>query len=265
MNRIEQVFTNGRALMAHVYFGDPTPKFSIRQIKAMVAGGVDIIELGIPFSDPTADGPVFQDACKRALARGTTPEDVFDGLLEIRGAGIESPVVITTYYNIVQKMGEQKFVSRIAGAGADGVIVPDLPLEESQKLQTLCKEADLSFIYLIAPTTTGERLAAIAEQASGFIYLVSVTGVTGARENLSTGTGDLISKVKDQTDVPVLVGFGVSTPEHAGELVNAGADGVIVGSAFGKLYEGNLGSPEGPEASLSSITSFASSIKDALI
>lgn len=262
--RLEQVFTGRGApvLMTHVYYGDPNKDFSIKQVKALLAGGADIIELGIPFSDPTADGPVFQRACRRALENGTTPQDVIRGIADIREQGILSPILITSYYNIIHRMGTARFLKRIKEAGADGVIIPNLPLEESDEMLEEAGKAGISVIFLVAPTTTDERLKRILRVASGFLYLVSVTGTTGAREDLGKGTLDLVKRVRKHSDIPLLVGFGISTPEHAAQVVDAGADGVIIGSAIGRIYEQNL---DEPESTLAKIEVFARRIKGTTI
>ncbi len=237
-------------LMTHVYYGDPSPEFSDLQIQTLVDAGADIIELGIPFSDPTADGPVFQRACQRALDGGMTPERVLEQIPRI-----DAKVVVTTYYNIILKMGAERFLDK--AQGAYGIIVPNLPLEESEELEQLCKERGIHFIHLIAPTTTDQRLDQILARASGFLYIVSVSGVTGARDKVPDSTLELICKVKQRSDLPALVGFGISKPSHVEQISTAGADGAIVGSAIARLYEGCL---DTPQDALKDIAAFISSM-----
>jgi len=227
-------------------------------VRSLVQGGVDIIELGIPFSDPTADGPVFQRACRRALENKVTPDDVIDGIRQIRSRGISNPIIITTYYNIIFRMGLRRFADRIKDAGADGLIVPNLPFEEADELLEECRDVGLHLIFLVAPTTTDRRLKEILKRASGFLYLVSVTGVTGVRDALGRSTLELVTRVREHSNIPLMVGFGISTQEQVSQVVQAGADGVIVGSAIGRLYEKDLTRPEN---TLGSIQAFTKEIK----
>ena len=227
--------------MAHVYYGDPNEEFSNAQIKTLVKNGTDIIEFGIPFSDPTADGPTFRKACERALKGGITPRKCINGL---RNISLNVPVVVTTYYNIPYKFGVEPFIKEIKDAGASGLIIPNLPIEEASETLGACKKHNLDLIFLVTSTTTRERLRKILAAASGFIYVVSRFGVTGARDSLEQSTLALIKNVRQHTDLPILVGFGISKPEHAEAVVAAGASGAIVGSAFAKIYEKNLAHPE---------------------
>jgi len=249
-----------KKLMAHVYYGDPTEEFSLKQIKALADAGADIIEFGIPFSDPTSDGPTFQAACARAIKNGITPSKCIKGIKKIREI-VDIPIIVTTYYNIIYKRGVENFVKAIADAGAQGVIVPNLPIEESEPLIIAGKNHNLDIIQLVTPATSEERLKKIIEKSSGFLYLVSHPGVTGAKENIHNSTKELIQRVRKHTKLPLLVGFGISKPEHAAEIAGAGADGVILGSAFAKIYEKNL---QNPEATLPEITNFARAIKSAM-
>jgi tryptophan synthase alpha chain len=205
--------------------------------------GADIVELGIPFSDPTADGPTFQAACERALRGGTTPRDCIAGLKRLREDGLEIPVVVTTYYNIPYVMGLGTFLEGIRAAGAQGVIVPNLPFEEAGPLIDEAKRHGIHVIFQVAPTTTEGRLRRIAESASGFIYVMNVEGVTGTRKSLQGSTLTLIERVRRHTDLPILAGFGISNREQAASVVAAGADGVISGSAITKIYEENICDP----------------------
>jgi len=246
------------AYMAHIYYGDPSGEFSIAQIATLITNGADIIEFGIPFSDPTADGPTFQAACERAIENGTTPRDCIFGLKTVHAAHPNIPIVVTTYYNIPYVCGIEKFMGAIADAGAQALIIPNLPLEEANPLLAAAKKAGIHIIFLVTPTTTEDRLKKIAEAASGFIYVVNTEGVTGARQDLANSTLKLVTRVRKYTDLPIMAGFGVSKKEHAKALISAGADGVITGSAIGKLYENNL---EKPEDILPKIAEFAKEIK----
>lgn len=248
------------AFMAHVYYGDPSEEFSLAQIKALVEGGVDLLEFGIPFSDPTADGPTFQGACRRVLDGGMTPSRCIEGIKKVRGAGVEVPIIVTTYYNVVYRMGDAKFIKRIKEAGAQGIIVPNVPIEEAAPLLNAGKEHGIDVILLATQNTSDERLERIVENARGFIYVVNVRGVTGARKSLKEDTIELIKRIRSQTGLPLMAGFGISRPEHAAAVVEAGADGAIVGSAIGKIYAGKL--PDA-ESALPDIREFAQEMKNA--
>jgi tryptophan synthase alpha chain len=230
------------ALMPHVYYGDPNSRFSHRLIETLAGNGADFIEFGIPFSDPTADGPTFQAACERALRNGTTPSSCIKGMKELsKNLGV--PFIITTYYNIPYVAGVDVFLREIKAAGAQGIIVPNLPIEEAGPLLEEGERQGVHVILLVAPTTTEERLRKIAEMASGFIYVMNVEGVTGARDSLRDSTLRLVRRVRRHTDIPVLAGFGISRREQAEALVSAGADGVVAGSVFTKIYEARLDDP----------------------
>jgi tryptophan synthase alpha chain len=231
------------ALMPHVYYGDPDAVFSRKLISIFSESGADIIELGIPFSDPTADGSIFQAACERALRGGITPLDCIAGLKQLREDGLEIPVVVTTYYNIPYVMGVGRFLEGIGAAGAQGLIVPNLPFEEAGPLIKEARRHGVHVILQVAPTTTEERLRRIAESASGFIYVMNVEGVTGTRKSLQLSTLTLIERVRKHTDLPILAGFGISNREQAASVVAAGADGVVSGSAFAKIYEESISDP----------------------
>jgi tryptophan synthase alpha chain len=221
------------ALIGYVTGGDPEPRFTPVIAEALVKGGVDILELGIPFSDPIADGPTIQAASVRALEAGTTPKVVLGMAGEIkRKHGV--PVVLLTYFNPVFRMGLENFFRLAGNCGVDGVVVPDLPVEEADGYREAARACGVDTIFLAAPSTTNERLQKIVACTSGFLYLVSHFGVTGAREALEDSTVQLIKRVLPYTAgrVPLAVGFGVSKPEHARCIIQSGADGVIVGSAF---------------------------------
>ena len=215
------------ALIAYVCAGDPTPDATEGIVQALIRGGADIVELGLPFSDPVADGPTIQAASGRALSAGMNPDRYFE---LVKSLDVEVPLVCMTYYNLIFKRGIEKFVLDCIDAGISGIIVPDLPIEESSELAEYCTENKVNFISLIAPTTTEERINKILEHGSGFMYLVSRVGVTGARSDVAESTNKLLSRVK--TDIPKAVGFGISTGKQAKEVVEDGADAVIAGSVF---------------------------------
>ena len=220
------------ALICYVMAGDPSIEASSGIVKALAKGGADIIELGFPFSDPVADGPTIQVAGQRALAAGMDIERYFQF---VRGLDVEVPLVCMTYYNPVFRYGVEKFVENAAKAGISGLIIPDIPVEEAADLKNSCDTHGLDLIFLVAPTTTDTRIRKILQRGSGFIYLVSRLGVTGARNDVAGSTKELLARVK--TDIPKAVGFGISTEKQAAEVRKAGADGVIVGSAFVRIIE----------------------------
>ncbi len=246
------------AHMPHVYYGDPNEEFSLKLIRRLGENGADLLEFGIPFSDPTADGPTFQAACERALKKRMTPAKCIQGIKELRRGGLDVPLVVTTYYNIPYAFGIGTFLSEIRKAGAQAVIVPDLPIEEADVFLAEGKKRGVHMILQVAPTTTEDRLKKIADVASGFLYIIGVEGVTGARDSLADSTLKLVSRVRRHTDVPTLAGFGISKREHASAVVMAGADGAIVGSAYAKIYEKNL---KKPEETLPKIVRLATEIK----
>jgi len=246
------------AHMPHVYYGDPNEEFSLKLIKNLVENGADFIEFGIPFSDPTADGPTFQASCERALKKCMTPTKCIQGIKKLRRSGLEVPLVVTTYYNIPYVIGIGTFLGEIKKAGAQAIIVPDLPVEEAGVLLKEGKKWGVHIIFQVAPTTTEDRLKKIANVASGFLYVIGVEGVTGARESLTKSTLNLVSRVRRHTDVPLLAGFGISKRKHAAAVVSAGADGAVAGSAYAKIYEKNL---KKPEETLPKITRLAKQIK----
>ncbi|MBS7647730.1 tryptophan synthase subunit alpha [Candidatus Bathyarchaeota archaeon] len=229
--------------MAHVYYGDPCEEFSIRLVETLVENGSDIIEFGIPFSDPIADGPIFQAACERALNTGVTPLKCIKAIKRLRKSGIDTPIIVTTYFNIPYVMGFNKFLDKIKNAGAQGLLIPDLPIEEANPYLELAAKQDLPLILQVAPTTSKERLKKITEAARGFIYLISLEGVTGSRLKDTAITRKLIRNVKTHAYVPVMVGFGISKREHVETMITMGADGVVVGSAYAKLYAERLQNP----------------------
>ncbi len=234
MNRIESAFANKPIFMPYFPLGYPDLETSIDVIEALANNGADLIEVGLSFSDPLADGPVIQRATQVALEKGITIKKSLAAVAELRKRGVTIPFILMGYFNPMLAYGLEKFVHDAREAGADGFIIPDLPLEEAGEFQSLV--GDIPLIQMLAPTSPNERMESIARNATGFIYLVSVTGVTGARTSISDGLGDLIQRVRDHTSVPVCVGFGIGTPEQAAQ-VGALADGVIVGSACVKMIE----------------------------
>jgi tryptophan synthase alpha chain len=229
--------------MPHVYYGDPSQEFSLELLKALASGGGDLLEVGIPFSDPVADGGTFQRVCWRALEGGVTPLLCLDGVRKLRGMGVINPIVLTTYYNIPYTFGLERFAKEVSGAGVQGLIVPDMPVEESTALIDEGPKYGLDIILQVAPTTSDDRLKRIVDVASGFIYVINVEGVTGSREAVLESTLRLVKRVRQVTDLPVLAGFGVSTSEHARALMEAGADGVVAGSVYAGIYESRIDAP----------------------
>ncbi len=246
MSRISKRFEELRgregALIAFVTAGDPRPDLTPKIVEVL-SKHANIIELGIPFSDPIADGPTIQRAADRSLKAGTTPAIVLGIIEQIRRES-EVPLVVLTYYNVVLKPGVENFIKKFAAAGLDGIIIPDLPLEEAEEVLKACRKYGVELILMVSPTTTRERLRRICALSSGFVYLVSLLGVTGAREELSDLVRPLIAGVKEISRTPVAVGFGISKPEHVSNVLKAGADGAIVGSAFVNIIEKNLGNDE---------------------
>lgn len=232
MIKIADAFQNGTAFIPFVTCGDPDLETTAGLVKAMAQAGADLIELGIPFSDPTAEGPVIQGANLRALSAGTTTDKVFELVKELRKS-VAVPMVFMTYANVVFSYGADRFLSRAAEAGVQGLILPDVPFEEKREFEPLCAKYGLELVSMIAPTSH-QRITAIAREAQGFVYCVSSLGVTGVRSNITTDIGAMVSLVKQAKDIPAAVGFGISTPEQARAMA-ATADGVIVGSAIVKL------------------------------
>lgn len=228
MNRIENAFKNKPIFMPYFPLGYPDLDISIDVLEALAKNGADLIEVGLSFSDPLADGPVIQKATQVALEKGITVKKSLAAVAELRKRDVTIPLILMGYFNPMLAYGLEKFVRDAREAGADGFIIPDLPLEEAGEFESLV--SDVPLIQMLAPTTPNERMESIARNAKGFIYLVSVTGVTGARTSISDGLGDLIARVREHTSVPVCVGFGIGTPEQAAQ-VGGLADGVIVGSA----------------------------------
>jgi tryptophan synthase alpha chain len=260
--KIQEKFTelkqkNEGALIGFITAGDPTPDDTIDIVNSLIEGGIDILELGLAFSDPIADGVVIQKASERSLNAGMNPDIFFEIAKKITGI----PKVCLTYYNIVLQRGLEKFISDCQDSGISGLIVPDLPIEEAMPLLDVCGRYETDLIFLAAQTTTEERLKKILDVSRGFLYVVSLLGVTGARGELSGSVKPLLSRIrKFSGDIPLAVGFGISKPEHVRDVLRAGADAAIVGSAFVRIIEGNL---DDREKMLSELREFAGELKKA--
>ena len=234
MSNIRKAFENGKAFIAFITCGDPDLETTAKVVRAAAENGAALIELGIPFSDPTAEGPVIQGANLRALTGGITTDKIFAFVKELR-RDVKVPMVFMTYANVVFSYGAEKFISTCREIEIDGLILPDLPLEEKEEFQPLCRQYDINLISLIAPTSEN-RIAMIAKEAEGFVYIVSSLGVTGTRSEIKTDLASIINVVRENTDVPCAIGFGISTPEQAKKMAEI-SDGAIVGSAIIKLLE----------------------------
>lgn len=234
MNNIRKAFENGKAFIAFLTCGDPDLETTAAAVRAAVENGADLIELGIPFSDPTAEGPVIQGANVRALRGGVTTDKVFALVRELR-RDVKVPFVFMTYANVLFSYGAERFISACQGIGIDGLILPDLPFEEKGEFLPLCQQYGVDLISLIAPTSEN-RIARIAKEAEGFVYLVSSLGVTGMRSEIKTDLSAIVEVVRANTDIPCAIGFGISTPAQAKKMA-AISDGAIVGSAIVKLLE----------------------------
>ena len=234
MSNIAKAFENGKAFISFITCGDPDLETTAAAVREMVKNGADLIELGIPFSDPTAEGPVIQGANIRALKGGVKTDKVFGLVRELR-TDVTVPMVFMTYANVVFSYGAEKFISTCAEIGIDGLILPDIPFEEKEEFLPLCKKYGVDLISLIAPTSEN-RIGMIAKEADGFIYLVSSLGVTGERSEIKTDLSSIVKIIRDNTNVPCAIGFGISTPEQAKSMADI-SDGAIVGSAIVKLLE----------------------------
>lgn len=234
MSRIRDAFQNGKAFIPFITCGDPDLETTGAAVRAAVENGADLIELGIPFSDPTAEGPVIQGANLRALAGGVRTEQIFSFVRELR-KDIQIPMVFMTYANVVFSYGADRFISTCRDVGIDGLILPDLPFEEKEEFLPLCHRYGVDLISLIAPTSM-DRISMIAREAEGFLYIVSSLGVTGTRSEITTDLASIIKVVRENTDIPCAIGFGISTPAQAAAMAEL-ADGVIVGSAIIKILE----------------------------
>lgn len=256
MSRIKQAFEHGKAFIGFVTGGDPTLEKSEEFIMEMVRGGADLIEIGVPFSDPIAEGPVIQDANLRALANGATTDQLFELVRSVRSK-TDVPIVFLMYLNSVYKYGYERFTAKCQEVGLDGLIIPDLPFEEKEELAPIAAAHDVDVISLIAPTSE-DRIKMIAENAAGFIYVVSSMGVTGVRSEIKTDLDSILKVIKEATDLPVAIGFGISTPEQAKKMASI-SDGAIVGSAIVKIVE-KYGEEAGPY-----IYEYVKSMKEAVM
>lgn len=232
MSKINQVFANGKAFIPFITAGDPSLDITEQLILKMAEAGADLIELGIPFSDPIAEGIAIQEADERALASGTTTDKIFQMVEGIR-TRTQVPLAFMTYINPIYTYGAEKFLSNCSKCGIDAIIVPDMPFEEKGELKPYCEKYGVALISLIAPTSH-DRIRLIAGEAEGFIYCVSSMGVTGVRSEITTNIGEMVRMVKEVRDIPCAIGFGISTPEQARTMAQY-ADGVIVGSAIVKM------------------------------
>jgi tryptophan synthase alpha chain len=234
-SRIQSTFNGRKALIAYITAGDPTPEKTVEYVAALERGGVDLIELGVPFSDPIADGPVIQRGADRALKAGTTVKKVLEIARKIRETS-QIPLLLFTYLNPVLRYGLDALARDAKAAGIDGCLLTDLSVEEAAPYVAAMRNAGLDTVFLAAPTSTKERLKLVGQYSTGFVYLVSRTGVTGERSELSSSIGPLVASMRAETKLPLAVGFGISTPEQAREVAQV-ADAVVVGSAFVRIIE----------------------------
>ncbi|MBA7504036.1 Tryptophan synthase alpha chain [subsurface metagenome] len=257
MNRIAFVFSqqNHTAFIPYITVGYPDIEATLRVVPLLAESGCDLVELGIPFSDPIADGVTIQKASFHALQNGITPKVCLDVAKEL-SQKVEIPLIFMTYFNPVFNYGLEEFCNASAKSGIDGLIIPDLPPEEGSELQLITQNHDINLIYLLAPTSTEERIQLVAEKSRGFIYLVSVTGVTGARDNLPAGLEDFVTRVRRVASQPLCVGFGISTPKQANQIARI-ADGVIIGSRIIQLMESE-------DRSMAAVRDFVTKLREAL-
>ena len=234
MSKIHEAFENGKAFIPFITCGDPDLPTTAAVVREAVKHGADLVELGIPFSDPTAEGPTIQGANLRALSGGVRTDQIFDLVRELR-TDVTVPMVFMTYANVVFSYGAEKFIRTCREIGIDGLILPDLPFEEKDEFQPLCRKYGVDLISLIAPTSD-KRISMIASEAEGFLYIVSSLGVTGTRSEITTDLPSIVKVVRESTDLPCAIGFGISTPEQAAKMA-AVSDGAIVGSAIIKILE----------------------------
>ncbi|MEA5576755.1 tryptophan synthase subunit alpha [Anabaena sp. UHCC 0451] len=246
------------ALIPFITAGDPDLETTAQALQVLDRSGADIIELGVPYSDPLADGPVIQAAATRALARGTTLDQVLE-MLQATTPSLQAPIILFTYYNPILHRGIDKFLEQIKAAGVAGLVVPDLPLEEAAGLLKPASEVGIDLTMLVAPTSSAQRIEAIARASQGFIYLVSVTGVTGMRSQMESRVADLLTQIRSVTDKPIGVGFGISDIEQARQVREWGADAAIVGSAIVKRLAAGT-----PAQGLDEIAQFCQNLKTAI-
>ncbi|MEM6614040.1 MAG: tryptophan synthase subunit alpha [Cyanobacteria bacterium P01_C01_bin.72] len=258
-HRFQQLKQNSEcAFIPFITAGDPDLETTAQALEVLAQNGADLIELGVPYSDPLADGPTIQAAATRALQKGVQLEDVL-AVVKQTATKIDVPIILFTYYNPIYYRGVESFLKQIKEAGVSGLVVPDLPLEEAENLLGLATEMGIEVILLVAPTSSAERITAIASKSQGFIYLVSVTGVTGMRSQTAAGVQDLLKALHSATDKPIGVGFGISDPQQAKQIKDWGADAVIVGSAIVKRLATGT-----PESGLKAIADFCHALKQAI-
>lgn len=256
MSRTSKAFANGKAFIPFITCGDPDLETTAKIVRAMADAGADLIELGIPFSDPTAEGPVIMEANVRALSAGTTTDKVFDMVRELRSE-MDTALAFMTYANVVYSYGTDRFLQRAGDVGIDALILPDVPFEEKAEFAPACRAHGVDLVSLVAPTSE-DRIERIAKDAEGFIYIVSSLGVTGVRSSITTDIGAIVAKIRSSTKVPCAVGFGISTPEQAREM-SSRADGVIVGSAIVRMIA------EHGRESASHVAEYVRAMKNAII
>ncbi|MHA1384075.1 MAG: tryptophan synthase subunit alpha [Candidatus Helarchaeota archaeon] len=264
MNSIDKVFQIAAEkkegiFMPYITLGDPNMDFTLDVVKTLVDNGADIVELGIPFSDPIADGPTIQASSQRALKAGMNTDIAFELVSKIRKF-TDVPLIFLTYYNLVLQRGLEKFFSDAKKNGIQGIVIPDLPIEEAGPVLTFANENDVHIIFMVAPTTNENRFHKILEVAKGFIYFMAVLGTTGAREKVEKITADTLFRILPITNLPIVVGFGISKTEHVKTLLEIGAHGIIVGSAIVKIIENNL---KNLELALKEIGNFVKTLKNA--
>lgn len=255
MSRVQEAFSKGKAFIPFITAGDPDIETTEKLIYAMEKAGADLIEIGIPFSDPTAEGPVIQEANERSLANGCTTDKIFDMVKRIR-ENTQIPLAFMTYINPIFTYGKDRFMAACKEVGIDAVIIPDLPFEEKDEINESCEKYGVELVSLIAPTSH-ERVTKIAKEAKGFVYCVSSLGVTGVRSEIRTDIGEMVKLVREANDIPVAVGFGISTPEQAAKMASV-SDGAIIGSAIVKIVAEYGKNSEQP------VYNYVKSIKDAL-
>jgi tryptophan synthase alpha chain len=270
---LEEAFADGPAFVPYLAAGDPNYEASLEYVEAVERGGADVIELGLPFSEPIAEGPTIQEAVVRSLEAGMTPDRFFEFVSDL---DVDVPLVCMTYYNLLYQYGgsadsntagddtergPRPFVKRTAEVGIDGFVIPDLPAEEADPLRAACDEFGLDLVFIVAPTTEGERLERMREQVSGYVYVQARLGTTGARDDVSEYTERSLERIADW-DVPKAVGFGIKTGDHAERIISAGADGIIVGSALVDIIADGYENDEAVEQTASRLESKARELKE---
>jgi len=251
-----------KSLMTHIYFGDQNKDFSIRLAQVLLDSGADILEVGIPYTDPVCDGEIFQRACKRAIENEITPFDVIDGIKILRQKGYKQPIYLTSYYGPIFKIGIKLFVTKAKEVGVQGLIIPDLLLEEQDDLSFVCKQNSLSIIQFATVYSSKERLKKICKASTDFMYCISLPGVTGDETGETKRLASLLNLLKEMTTKKIYVGFGIKSQKDAKDLLKLGADGVIVGSAIANIYESYL---KNPFKSLEEVSFFVKRIKESTI